>query len=184
MNLSRIKRNLLLYICRKDHLGSNYYKSAFREYNFCKMEDKEYFDYSLENSNKLVNMWKATKKGFCDALPLIHNIAIYFLLLPPLYFTEPGLLLLYAGLATATILHWKFLNNECVLTKLEKENNPEAYKHAPQQGFVRMIFENIGLGFLNKQKYLTEKVLLILILISLYKVYIGIVDRKCKRIWR
>ena len=124
------------------------------------------------------------KNTLCNLLPLFHYIAILLLLLPPFIFTEPGLLLLYAAGTTATILHWKFIHNECILTKLEKEYNPGAFgRSVPEQGFIRMIFENIGLKSLNKQKYLTEKVLLILILISLYKIYLGLLDRRCKKIW-
>ena len=133
------------------------------------------------SSNSLIGK---AKKEFYNLLPLIHNIAIFLLILPPFIFNEPGLLLTYAAGATATILHWKFLNNECVLTKLERENNPESYKNAPEQGFIRKILHDVGLGVLNKQKYLTEKVLLILILLSLYKVYKSLLSRKCKRIWK
>ncbi len=101
----------------------------------------------------------------------MHYLSILSLIIPPFYFTNIELLILYNIYANLVILHWKFLNDGCWLTALEKIFYPNEYQNKSGGGFVAEKFRKYGFIKLAEFRYFTDVILLNLILISLIKIY-------------
>lgn len=132
---------------------------------------------------------------------ILHYIAIFSLLIPPFFLSDTRSLLIYIIYATLVIMHWKFNNNECILTQLEKNEYPEEFKKTAkkledskggesngeddkngdkdgdeevgeeEEEFIVKHLKEWGLESLANFKYFTEVLILLMVLIATFRTY-------------
>lgn len=101
---------------------------------------------------------------------VIHYLTIIFVVITPFVVSNPRYLLIYIILATLIILHWKFNNNQCILTNWEKESHPQEFEEENEE-FITGKLAELGMGDIVKFEYFTEALSLFLIVIAALKIY-------------
>lgn len=104
----------------------------------------------------------------------LHYLAIISLTIPPFFLSNCRSLFIYIIYAIIVILHWKFNDDTCILTKLEKAEYPEEFENNEDKGFIMKHLNNLGLEDIANTKHLTEIVLLFLILFAIFRLYYNI----------
>lgn len=104
---------------------------------------------------------------------ILHYIAILTIIIPPFIIKDKKYLLIYIIYAIFVILHWKFNNNECYLTNLEKKYYPNEFnnKSNKEEGFIVKKLKDYGFEKAAEFEYLTEVIILLLVLLSVIKLY-------------
>ncbi len=100
-------------------------------------------------------------------LNLLHFIVILLVLIPPFLFSNCRILFIYLVYVLLIVIHWKFNDNQCILTNLEEENDEESQ----EEEFILKHLKSMGLGKLTEFKNLSEIVTLFLILFALIRLY-------------
>jgi len=105
---------------------------------------------------------------------LLHILIILLAIIIPLIICNCKYLSIYIILMILIIMHWKFNNNECILTNLEKNKYPEEFtknNNEGEDGFISKYLKDYGFESVTNFEYLTEVITLLLILVATAKIY-------------
>lgn len=102
---------------------------------------------------------------------ILHYIIILLVILLPFILYNSKHLLIYIMLVILIIMHWKFNNNECILTNLERNKYPEEFKNCEEKDFITKHLHKYGFESIAEFEYLTEVIALSLILLSAVKIF-------------